>query len=177
MTRTQMPRRGFTLLEVIGVMMLLAIVTGLGIAILASVMRLQQTALRDVQRQTWRDGLADQFRADVASSSAAPAVGQFPVKDAKPVELNAGPAVLILSAHGKKQVIYRWADGRLERLEVVADQTTVRDMPLGAGCQKVEFVRGPGKGELISMKLTDTMAKSKQTRSSEIAAALGGDLR
>jgi prepilin-type N-terminal cleavage/methylation domain-containing protein len=160
-------RAGFTLLEMLSVMFVMSIVFGFGATILLAALRIDQAGAATLRLMAWRSELADQFRADVARADAAPE---------RLGELTSGATCLILHWPDGTHVIYQGHDeGRLDRIFRGTGSETRRPMPMGNPNVTVEFARGAGARPMVTLRLVDS--KYGTTRSVEIAAALGGDLR
>jgi hypothetical protein len=149
-----------------GVMAMVTLLLGLGMALLLTVMRADQVAsatLRDLSRH---GELADQFRADVARADAAPdRLG----------DLTASPECLILRTN-TEHVIYRWHGEKLDRTVRGDGPETNRPVALSKENMAVEFVRTAGGRPMITVRVTESIPRAAP-RVTEIAAALGGDMR
>jgi hypothetical protein len=111
--------------------------------------------------------LADQFRLDVATASAAPEKWKDDM---------AGPSCLLLRRPDGQHLMYRWEADRLERRELGEPDPVVRPMALGGDTFKVEFVRSSEDHPLIVLKISEVRNGITMPRL-EVRAALGGDLR
>ena len=169
MSRTTRRRAGFTLIEMLMVMFALAVVMAAGAAVLLTAMKSARVGAVTLQRVAWRTDLADQFGADVAAADAAPdRLG----------DLAAGPDCLILRcpAAGKPgYVVYQVREGRLVRVERDADKDGA-SRPVPTGVASVVFSRPAGERPVLVLRLSET-PPGGTVRRSEVAAALGGDLR
>jgi hypothetical protein len=163
-------RPGFTLFEISLVIGALAVVALVGAVMLWSGFKVEKSASATLNRLMVRGQLADQFRTDVAQAIAA--LDRLE-KD------KAGPHCLILRATDGRHIIYVWDGGFLQRTERNGDRETYHDMGLETGCEGGEFSRsGPAGGIItLTLRLADSRERIHATRSVEIAAALGGDLR
>jgi prepilin-type N-terminal cleavage/methylation domain-containing protein len=164
-----MKRRGFTLLEILCVIVLLAVI-GLVLALLfREIFRAERLQATNYQRMLELNALADQFRADVAQAEAVLPEWQ---------EYTAGPQTLILQMKAGGHLVYRWEDQRLLRRAFERDQFKERILPLGAEEAGIEFV-GPGHGvRLVRLRVHRLRNGAPLAgQSQEIAAALAGDWR
>jgi prepilin-type N-terminal cleavage/methylation domain-containing protein len=162
-------RPGFTLLEVLLVMIALGVVVTLSLAMVLGTWRIEQASAAALQHQTVEAQLADQFRADVAHAVATPdRLGA----------VTAGATCLILRGADGRHVVYRWQAQRLERSEVPVGAEKLPQVLLRAtdyDSAAVEFRRSGADRGLLSLELVKTHGRAKRTL--EIAAALGGDHR
>lgn len=166
MTRRPAGRRaGFSLIEMTVVLWALGVIMVLGAELIVAGMRAGRVGETADTRATYRGELARVFRADAARAEAAPE---------KQGEVEADPARLFLRLAGGTTVTYEFADGALVRTERTGDKEVRRALPLGPGTVRVEFPR-PASGVAV-LRLVET-PKAGPARTSEIAAALGGDLR
>jgi type II secretory pathway pseudopilin PulG len=160
-------RQAFTLLEILVVMVVLAAIIGLIVALLWSTIRVERADAAVMQRLQAQSALADQFREDVARASDAPEAWE---------EYTAGPHCLILKRGDGGPILYRWEEGRLERIEHTGDGESLRQLPVGGQQVTVEFTRGGTEPRLLALRLLESREPGPD-RLLEIAAALGGDLR
>jgi hypothetical protein len=145
-----------------------AIVVLVGTATLLGTIQVQQGATASLQRLTVQSALADQFRADVAQSVAAPENRDRFV---------AGPNCLLLRTADGRNIVYHWHDNRLERSEQAGSRTSEQIVPVGPAGTGVEFARtGPG-GWVLVLRLSPPEGTVGPNHLREIGAALGGDLR
>ncbi len=166
MTTRETPRRGFSLLEMAGVMGALTLVLLMLVTVLMAALRNEQVAARSTQRLLARAALADQFRADVARATAAPrTLG----------DLEAGPTCLILRLGDGEHLVYRFRERWLER-STAGEEGPFQRVPLGERDVTVEFGQEAG-GRLLSLRLIDVPRSGGPQREFEVRAALGGDLR
>lgn len=165
MTRT-IRRPGFTLLEVLVLMACLTICLGMGALVLAVAFQAERTARATHSRMTERREMARQFRSDVARAEQR--IEQFG-------DLEAGPGCLILAMPGGSHIVYRWGEVGFERVEHADGKEARRLMQSGLRGTSVQFLPADDSG-LVVMRLREPQGKDA-TRESEIAAALGGDLR
>lgn len=153
-------RHGYTLIEMLIVIMLVTLALGIGSSILIAALKLNKTLSDDEQRLRTRADLADQFRADVGLAVATPDELN---------DLKANPSCLILRLSDGRNIAYRWQDGRLEKLEPATSKQNV--LPVEPGWE-------PAFGRSDDKKLvTLTLAKAEGNRTWVVAAALGGDQR
>ena len=159
-------QQAFTLIEALMFSVALAMTLVLSAVILVATFRIEAAANETFRRETSWIALADQFRADVAASVAAP--DRFD-------EFMADAACLILKLPDGRHVIYRWVSGQLERVERKPDDEEIRRfLPIGAGRSRVEFRRGAGPNRKVSLQLIESPSWGKERLMMEIGAALGG---
>jgi hypothetical protein len=151
------------------VMWVTGILLLVGTATLLGAVRTQEAAAAAHRDLVERGMCATEFRADVAAAEAAPhAAG----------DLKAGPTCLLLRTPGGGQVVYRWADGKLERSATSGPKTTRRRLAPGRDVTAVTFGREGPDGRLITLRLTESLGpNTAEKRQSAVVAALGGDLR
>ena len=161
-------RRAFTLLEVVAVIWALSVVLLLGGVALLGANRIQKAASAADHQNTLRGIVADQFREDVALADSNPeAVGP----------LKAGPSCLILRLADRRYVVYRAEAGGLERAALSTADAAPYWVPLGGEGMAVAFARtGPDK-RLQTLTIQEPVGSGPRKRTTEIMAALGGDLR
>jgi hypothetical protein len=160
-------RPGFSLIEVAAVMAGLGVAVGLLTTVLWGAIRLEKVSAASLQAISSRQGLADQFRLDVALTREAPERWKDDV---------AGPGCLLLRMDADRLVVYRCEGERLIRSEVSARAVQKRELGLGPGRTVVEFRRtGPG-GRLLTLRLATPRPGGQKGRPLDITAALGGDL-
>lgn len=157
--RSRTARTGFTLMEVLLVMAVMAVVMGLLTTTWMAVLKMERASASALEQLRARHGLADQFRADVAEAMAAPERWQ---------DETAGPACLILMMEKHRHIIYHWRDKRLMRSEYLKDRADPCPLPVG-GATAVEF--GWTGEHLLTLRL---LAPGRAAPA-EIVAALGGD--
>jgi prepilin-type N-terminal cleavage/methylation domain-containing protein len=159
-------RAGYSLLEMLAVMAVLAFILGLGGALLLTAMRADQVGAATLHQMSMHDELADQFRADVARATETPAeLGN----------LKAGPNCLILKTDAG-HVVYHWHDRKLDRIVRANGQESRRPVAISSEDTSVEFVRPAGDRPIITVRVLQTLPKTAK-RTTEISAALGGDER
>jgi len=160
-------RRGFTLVELLVVMWSLGVCLALGIALIVTTLKANQTGDTSANLVNHRAELSRQFRDDVAG--AADAIN----------ELHGGKAGadrLILRMPGGRTIQYVWAKNGLERIETVEGKESHRPMPMGEKVTAVEFFRAGSSSKLVTLRWTES-AKNGPGKKSELTAVLGGDLR
>lgn len=161
-------RGGFTLLETLAVMAGLSVLVTLSTFVVLGAFQIQNTNRDFLDRQGYRMGLFDQFRADVAGAAEAPARWEG---------INADAACLILHQADGKHVVYRLEGKRLQR----RDRNTPEGAPFWVELQPVgveaEFRREGPEGRLITLRLTQVAGRGATKRPMEVTAALGGDLK
>ena len=153
-------RRAFALLEIMVIIAALNVFFAITVGLLWAAIRIERSAAADFERTLVQGALADQFRADVAGSTAA--------------EIAGAPRRLILRQADAKAITYRWDGATLERSAGQAKQT----LPLGVEKAGVEFIRSTD-GRMIVLRVIETRGhgSTQRTERVEITAALGGDLR
>jgi type II secretory pathway pseudopilin PulG len=162
-TSTRQSRSGFTLLEILTVMLGLGMVLMLTSIVLAGTLRLQKASQLSLERTSARSALADQFRADVARSQASPAsLGDF----------KAGDRCLLLRDNGAT-IVYRCQAQSIERLELAADGMVLRSARLGPQEMGARFSRRGSEGRSITLSLGQN--SNRPGHPWIIQATLGGD--
>jgi len=164
--RLRRPRSAFTLLELVLVTVILTMLLLLGTSAITGLMRIQRSASAASRRLAERAALANQFRADVAQSVATPEKAEGET---------ASPSCLLLRRPDGKHIVYRWTDGQLHRS--VTDGPVEGLLVLEADGATVEFTRTSGEVPRLTLRLSETVGRELQPRSTEITAVLGGDLR
>src|SRR6516225_6610308 len=104
-------RRGYTLIEMVCVILLLTVVGGLLVVLLRETLVLKAAQADSDRHMAAQRALADLFRADVARAADAPRRWRY---------YRADPRTLILEDRRGGHVLYLWQEGRLER-RVFAD--------------------------------------------------------
>ena len=166
--RRQERRRGFTLLEILAVIWALSLVLFLGIVTLLGATQIQKVASTADHQNTLRGIVADQFREDVALATATPeAVGP----------LKAGPNCLILRLADGSYVAYRVEADRLQRAALAKAGAAPYWMPLGGEGVAVTFARTGPDQRVLTLTIQEPIGSGPRKRTTEIMAALGGDLR
>jgi hypothetical protein len=161
-------RRGFSLLEIVAVIWALSLVMFLGVVTLLGATRVHQASSVADHQNTLHSILADRFRADVALAvAAAEGVGH----------LKAGPECVILRLGDGSYVVYRVAAGRLERAALASAGAAPSWMPLGGEGVGVAFARTGPDQRILTLTLQEPGGSGARKRTTEIMAALGGDLR
>ena len=160
-------RRGFTLLEMLAVMAGLAILSLMGVVIIAGAFKIHQATSAAHTRANQHETFVDQFREDVARAASAPASLD---------KWTAGPSCLILQTAEKTQIVYVDTEGRLERWRWPKGGAYL--LHPGPEGTKVSFDRSGPDGKLVTMKLQPPASPNGKERDPlYISAALGGDLR
>ncbi len=163
-------REGFTLLEMLVVMAVLAVLISLSIALILGAVRTYDADAALYRRLHAQEEMADRFRADVAGAEAAPGrAGNFV----------AGASCLILRRPDRRLIVYRVAESELERLEIDGTAEERQVLPFGAGGVEVTFARGGPENRLLTLSWSETrgMEDAPVRHAIDFTAALGGDLR
>ncbi len=168
MTRKIESRRGFTLIELMCVMTVLAVVTTSLALLIRETLKAQNLQAESFDRLLQSKVLADQFRADVARAEDAPDGWKQYV---------ASTETLILQMKDQHHVVYVWSDGKLDRYQFGKGAENGRTLPV-SGQVGLEFVRAAPDAQLLRLRLS-TLRDGKVVpgQALEIAAALGGDWR
>jgi prepilin-type N-terminal cleavage/methylation domain-containing protein len=159
-------RRGFTLMEMLAVILMMAVVGGLLAMLLVDTLTVQRTQGDSQDRTRAQAQLADAFRADVARAESAPAEW---------AKFRADAHTLILRVGGSEHVVYFWDRGRLRRRVFAEGEEVAHTLSVGGEFVGVEFTRDGGLLRLRLPSLRGGNAAAGQTL--EIVAALGGDRR
>jgi prepilin-type N-terminal cleavage/methylation domain-containing protein len=155
-------RPGWSLLELVATMVILAVLLALTFGTVAATMQTEQASLKSFNKLARQGALADQFRTDVAQAKSAPAAFEKLVK---------GPACLLLEMPDGSYIAYRFEKGHLKRVAYIGKQTDQQDIPLGEKGGTVEFTwAGKPAGKLVTLRV-----KTKSGPPLDIAAAVGGD--
>jgi prepilin-type N-terminal cleavage/methylation domain-containing protein len=161
-------RRGFTLIEMLCVMVLLAVVAGIMALLLRETLEVERTQAEGYDKILHDHALADQFRADVAQAEDAPATWQAYTADA---------ATLILQMKNKGHVVYTWEEDALTRRAFEGENILERALPVH-GNVELEFVRTGTGAKVVRMRLIALLAGNHLPgQTFEIVAGLGGDWR
>src|SRR5262245_13713130 len=99
-------RRGFTLIEMLSVILLLSVLMALLAILLIDVLAVQLTQGASQDRMRAQAQLADEYRADVARAESAPQDWGKHRADAH---------TLILRVSDTEHIVYQWRQGRLHR--------------------------------------------------------------
>lgn len=160
-------RRGFTLVEMLVVFMVMSMILAVSLSLVLGAMRTHEADVRFMQQFKARGELVDAFRADVAAAEAV-----LEQSD----DLKAGPGCLILRRPDGSRVAYRLAEGTVERLEFAGKEKSQRVLPLVRPRTTIEFARA---GKLLSLNWIEERGRGTDVvrRVIEHSAALGGDLR
>jgi hypothetical protein len=149
-------------------MAVIGIVIGIATMLILSSVRTERSAADVANRLAVQSALADQFRADVSQAAeAAESLGAD----------KAGPACLILRVTRDEHIVYRWRDGRLERVVVGAKQKSAHPLPVGTEYTSATFGRTDPGRRLITLDLREQRPRLGGGQQLQIAAALGGDAR
>jgi prepilin-type N-terminal cleavage/methylation domain-containing protein len=166
---TQPSRRGFTLVEMLCVMMLLTVTLMVMALLLRETMRVERIQSTGFDRILQSKTLADLFRRDVAlAEKEEQAWNGFKADD----------ATLILRMKYEDHVVYRWEEGQLSRRMFQAGKAEQTAMvPLDSDNVEVQFLHATSK-QTIRLRLHRLRDGKRDTgHALEFAAALGGDWR
>ncbi len=163
-----MKRPGFTLIEMLCVMLLIVVMGTAFARLLRQTLEIEQLQGAGFDKAVHVHALADQFRADVAGATRAPERWQ---------NYEANAQTLVLQTPGG-HIVYAVNESGLERQWSERGKTTIQTIPSVESNFAVEFVRAAENPQLIEMRLRflgKGHAIAEPTL--EIAAALGGDER
>lgn len=160
-------RRGFNLVELTVVMVLLVFLLSLIATTLWGTIRIERTDSAAFQRTIRHSGLGDRFRDDVAKATAAPA---------KVAEHVAGKECLILVHPPSAHIVYSWKNNRLERIELSGDETQRQTIPVEHDW-KVEFALDEKNERIVVLRLFQIRKDVAFKHPVEFQAALGGDVK
>jgi type II secretory pathway pseudopilin PulG len=162
-------RRGYTLVEMACVMILLTVVGGLLVVLLRETLLLKAAQAEADRQLAAQRVLADLFRADVAREANAPRRWRY---------YRADPRTLILENPDGGHVLYLWQEGRLERRVFADGQDSGSVVPIDGERVGVEFDRAGPAPRLVSLRLVTLRgARPLPGQTVTITAALGGDWR
>ncbi|MCI0462552.1 MAG: type II secretion system GspH family protein [Gemmataceae bacterium] len=168
MIGTAKPRRGFTLVEILCVIILLSVLGGILVVLLNETLAVQETQAESHQRLVAQSTLADQFRADVARAEKAPRMWR---------NYKAGRETLILQNKNGGHVLYLWDKGRLERRAIEGEKELTQVVLAGDRQVGVEFIQDSAP-RLVRLRLLTLSGQSPLPgQTLEIDSALGGDWR
>ncbi|HWY85228.1 MAG TPA: prepilin-type N-terminal cleavage/methylation domain-containing protein [Gemmataceae bacterium] len=161
-------RCGFTLIEMLVVMALLTMLTGILVLLLKETLQVERSQAKGFDKVLQSNALADQFRADVSQSESASQEWR---------NFKADRHTLILQMPGGSHVVYVQQEDAMRRSTFENDNESVRMLPLGSDVD-VEFGGDAGNPNLICMRM-HVLRKGNPLpgQALEIAAALGGDWR
>ena len=169
MTRAKPTRQGFTLIELMCVMMLLALLLTVLTLLFRDTLRVERIQSAGFDRILQSKSLADQFRADVASAE---------TEELEWKDYQADEATLILRLKNKAHIVYRWHEGKLVRHvfeDDADDQTTT--LPVGGKQVDIEFIHA-AKQRVVRLRIHPTRDEKREAgRALEFSAALAGDWR
>lgn len=154
-------RRGMMLLEALVTLVVLGIALNITALLLLAAMRTDQLTAATIGRITRTTQLADQFRADVASSTTAEVSGEWPGNSTS----------LTLKQAGNRIVVYRAVDDRIERVNSGGEMQQRQPIELGPASARVEFEI---QGTLVILRITEKHKINVPGLSLEIAATLAG---
>jgi type II secretory pathway pseudopilin PulG len=151
-------RRGFSLLELLGVLFGLAVLLALFATVFWGLYRVGESSERSATRVRQQALLIDQFRGDISECREAAGLGG---------DYESSPMCLVERVQGET-LIYKWHDGVLERAVLRDERRETQVLAVGADDATVSFGR---KGKLVTMTIA-----SPRRSPLVIAASLGGDL-
>ena len=133
-------RRGFTLIEMLVVMALLTMLTGVLVLLLKETLQVERLQAKAFDKVLQDSALADQFRADVAQAESAPREWR---------DFKADRRTLILQMPDGDHVVYLQQEDTLLRRAFENGKESVRTLPLGSNVD-VEF-KLPGRRQPKSL--------------------------
>jgi prepilin-type N-terminal cleavage/methylation domain-containing protein len=165
---SSLARRGFSLIELLCVILLISVIGGLLTLILKETLEVERVQAAGFQQLLLSNALADQFRADVAQAeSAPPRWGKY----------KSDEQTLILQMK-KEHVVYLWEDDKLQRFAIDDQQTLERTLPVSGNRVEVKFVHDAANAKLIRLQIRVVReGNAVPAQTLDIAAALGGDWR
>jgi len=158
MNRRPIIRSGFSLVEIIVVMMCLSVLLSLLGTMLWSVFRIQAAATASFEQMQAETRLADRFRGDVASASDSPELA---------ADFQASPLCMILRGKDDAVVIYRFLENQIDRSELRDEVSQVESFRVIGEGSIGEFGR---QGRLMTLTL-----RGPKRGTFAVAAALAGD--
>ena len=158
MIRHHALRRGWTLIEMLVVMMCLTVLLSLIASVMWAVFRVQEAATSSFENLQSEARLADRFRADVAGARESPEL----VADFK-----ADPLCLLLRGEDGALIVYRLVQGRVDRTVMRPDGSETDSFRVGGAEVVGEFSR---QGRMMTLTL-----HGAKRGTLTITAALGGD--
>lgn len=162
MRLAQRPRRGFTLLEVLGLMFAMTLALILGTSLLLVAVRANAAASKTLLRLNAQKALADRFRADVAAARSV----LFPPEREREADVS---GEIILTRSEDERITYRHDNGIVVRIQRVKDKVTRDEFALGAECRGASFARSD---RMLTLRL-----HGRGDARQDISAAVGGDQR
>lgn len=162
-------RSGFTLIEMLVVMVGLASIMIIGANLIVEMRRLEREGAEDDTLMVRRFDLADRFRADVRNAVA------LPLKDGG---YAAGDDCILLKMPGEGLVVWRLQGGEAIRREFGPDGRDVRKtFPLGAENAQAAFGPADPEGRTATLRLLGkrVVMGRREPGAIEIVAALGGE--
>jgi prepilin-type N-terminal cleavage/methylation domain-containing protein len=158
-------RRGFSLVEMLCVMALLAVIGVVMAVLLREILDVERIQASAFDQMLQRNALADQFRADVAQADKV--LPQWR-------DYASGADSLILEQGKDCHVVYRWNEGTLKRKIFEGAEELERVLPVGGKQIRVEFIETGAT--MVRLRLhTLQSGKAASGRTVEIAAALAGE--
>ena len=166
----RMRTRGFTLIEMVAVISMLAVFILVIAATLWGAVKVERADSAAFHRMTVQVQLADQFRADVHHAIECPDSFR---------ELSASPSCLILKMEENRHAVYRSAEQRLTRTEFVGAEERTLHLPAGGDRVSVQFGRLVADAPIVWLRLIESRGAGSSRRDwpVEVRAALGGDIR
>lgn len=158
MNRRPINRSGFTLVELVVVIMCLSVLLSLLGTLLWSVFRIQAAATASFEQLQAEARLADQFRDDVAAARDSPDLA---------ADFQASPLCIILRGQDNVVVVYRFLENRIDRSEMWDEASQVDSFRVIGEGSMAEFGR---QGHLMTLTL-----RGPKRGTFTVAAALGGD--
>jgi prepilin-type N-terminal cleavage/methylation domain-containing protein len=157
MTRRPLRRRGWTLIEMVVVIMCLSVLLSLLGSLLWAVFRIQNAATASFEQLQTESNLADRFRDDVAAARDSPDLA---------ADFQASPLCMILRGESDGFIIYRFLDDRVDRVDMRTETSQIESYKVTGDDAVAEFGR---RGRLMTLTL-----RGPQGGALTIAAALGG---
>ncbi len=163
-----MRRRGFSLIEILSVMVLLAVFGFVTAILLKETLDIERVQAAGFNKFLESTALADQFRADVHRAEATLSEWQDYV---------ANERTLILQTK-EGRIVYLWDENRLVRRAFENGGLTEQFPPLSGRETRAEFVRDGREPKMVRLRLHRLRAgEVVEGQTIEIDAALGGDFR
>ena len=162
-----MPRRGFTLIEMLVVLTIGSVVFGITVGMLHLLLRSERTGRERVHRAAVSARLAEQFRSDTAAA----------IRH-EPVEEDNQQALCQFVLPGDRTVTYRAMPAEVRREERIAEKPVRQESySLPDGCSVAVAVEGEADPPLASLVVTCDHAPPSAGRAMRVTALLGKDHR